>query len=221
MNRSDTELTEAALTRPEQDSSSSDPAPTEGRTLTTTRRTPSDPSDEADVRSGLRPPQFRLRTLLAGVALLCALLAVAKLLSPAAVLVLIVIVLSIVAHVAGNALGTQLRDRGNRRLNSASSPSPHQPPTLTQEHFAPPSKLSSRYSLGLIVVPFIVVGSIGAAVGGGFWLANTVREKATLANMSLGVGAFAVIGGILGFLSGTFLKVMITANVEAWNNPDP
>lgn len=185
---------------------------------------PSSRSADDDLRSGLRPPQFRLRTLFVGVALLCALLAVAKLLSPAAVLVLIVIVLSIVAHVAGNALGTQLRDRGNRRLNSPSSPSPHHPqtpPTLTQEHFAPASKLSSRYSLGLIVIPFIVVGSIGAAVGGGFWLANTVREKATLANMSLGIGAFAVIGGILGFLSGTFLKVMITANVEAWNTPDP
>ncbi len=31
-------------------------------------------------------------------------------------------------------------------------------------------------------------------------------------------GAFAVIGAILGFLAGTFLKVLIGANVEAWRN---
>jgi hypothetical protein len=43
-----------------------------------------------------------------------------------------------------------------------------------------------------------------------------VGDKATWANMSLGIVAFGVIGGILGFLTSSFLKVMIVANVEAW-----
>ena len=46
-------------------------------------------------------------------------------------------------------------------------------------------------------------------------------RKATLGNVSFGVGAFLVIGGILGYLAGTFLKVLVAANVEAWRNGEP
>jgi len=62
------------------------------------------------------------------------------------------------------------------------------------------------------------LGAAIAAVGGGYWLGQSLGAKATLANMAFGICAFAVIGGILGFLLGTFLKVLVAANLEAWRN---
>jgi hypothetical protein len=184
--------------------------------------TPPDPSTE-DLRAGLRPPQFGLRMLLIGVTLFCIFLAAAKWLGPAITLVAIVLLAGVLGHIAGNALGTQLRDTGSRHWKDVAATSEEiasraAAPTIQSSDFAPPSKLTQRQSLGPIVLLFPVVGSAILAAVGGYWLGGALGEKATLGRMIFGVCAFAVIGAILGFLAGTFLKVLIGANVEAWRN---
>jgi hypothetical protein len=229
-----------------------------------------------------------LRFLLLGMTACCLLLAAFRWLSPAAIVGVLLIVFSIIAHVVGNALGTQLRDRGNRKLpqdlppgltplgqplgrrrpvrSAPSSPVPTATtPTATTPmattpiattptavtaspvslggsstaldrdadddnrdiedsdlregpEFAPPSKLTRRESLGRIVYIAPVATSLALATAGGFWLRHVVGDKATMANMTFGIAAFAVLGCILGFLLGSFVKVLVTANVDAWRN---
>lgn len=185
--------------------------------------TPASPQPADDLRTGLRPPQFGLRTVWLGVTVFCVLLAAMKWLPAAVNIVLAILILSVLAHVLGNALGMQLRGSGNRPL-------PDQPlegvplraaAPLASESFAPPSQLTERRPLGRLTYVFPALGAVTAATGGYFWLLAMLGRKATLGNVSFGVGAFLVIGGILGYLAGTFLKVLVAANVEAWRNGEP
>lgn len=174
-----------------------------------------------DIRSGLRPPQFGLRALLLGTALICLMLALMKWMSGAVILVVVVLLLSVLAHVAGNALGTQLRDTGSRRLPDDAAPDSGLSGAarpLAEHDFAPRTRLSHRQALGWVCYAFPVATSLASAVGGGLWLRHGLGAKATWGNLAFGSGAFAVIGAILGFLLGTFVKVLVTANLEAWQN---
>jgi hypothetical protein len=255
-----------------------------------------------DFRAGLRPPQFNLRFLLLTVTACCILLATLRWLSPAAIVGVMLILFSIIAHVVGSALGAQLRDQGNQPLsedlppgltplgrplrratqqgltaaarrpglqdvssNSAASAAvdttirsrglhaaasqasdgsqssedgQSSEAALVSElgerseadairrdetlgdtaDFAPPSKLTRRESLGLVVYIAPLATSLALATAGGFWLRAVVGAKATIANIAFGVAAFGVLGCILGFLLGSFVKVMISANLDAWRN---
>lgn len=84
--------------------------------------------------------------------------------------------------------------------------------------FAPPSKLTQRESLGRVIYIAPVVTAVALATAGGFWLRHVVGAKATMGNMAFGIAAFAVLGCILGFLLGSFVKVLVTANLDAWRN---
>lgn len=166
-----------------------------------------------DFRVGLRPPQFNLRFLLIAVTGCCVLFAAFRWLNPAAIVGVSVIIASIIAHVVGNALGMQLRDHGNQKLNEDLPPV-----SAVPTEFAPPSKLTRRESLGRIVYIAPVATSLALATAGGFWLRHVVGAKATWGNMAFGIAAFAVLGSILGFLLGCFVKVLIAANLDAWRN---
>ena len=85
-----------------------------------------------DRRAGLKPPQFRLSTLLWGMAALSALFAAMTWVGPLAAFGLVLLALSIVAHVAGNALGTRLRENGSRPLGFTS-------PASTRAIASPPN----------------------------------------------------------------------------------
>ena len=75
-----------------------------------------------DRRLPLEPPQFRLRTLLLVIAGLCLLLAVLISLNPYGMFAAIMLVLIVLAHVAGATIGHRLRDHGDRRApNSAAA----------------------------------------------------------------------------------------------------
>ncbi len=252
-----------------------------------------------DFRAGLRPPQFNLRFLLFGLTACCVLLAALRWLNPAAIVGVMLIVFSIIAHVVGNALGTQLQDQGNRKLpedlppglaplgqpldratrrrvrpatttaatttaSASAAPAsavpipessageapageapagetsageasvaddPRAMASLSAEdddalsdawsdasEFAPPSKLTQRESLGRVIYIAPVVTAVALATAGGFWLRHVVGAKATMGNMAFGIAAFAVLGCILGFLLGSFVKVLVTANLDAWRN---
>ncbi|MCI0357192.1 MAG: hypothetical protein L0211_01745, partial [Planctomycetaceae bacterium] len=61
----------------------------------------------------LRPPQFGLRTLLFVVTVCAVLAALSKWVTPLVFLCLVFLALTIIAHVAGNAIGTRLREIGS------------------------------------------------------------------------------------------------------------
>jgi hypothetical protein len=172
-----------------------------------------------DRRAGLKPPQFRLRTLLIGVAILSALLALMTSTGPLAAFGLLLLTLSIVAHVAGNAIGTRLRENGSRPLETEDAPpesrrAKTQTP-LPEADFAPATRLSARHPLGWIVLVAVGLGSVlGGAVGGAF-LAWLCWERITLGSVACGAAASAALGGFAGFLLASFARELLRAHFDA------
>lgn len=121
----------------------------------------------------------------------------------------VVVAASLAAHVAGNALGTRLREAtdrdlaARRRVNGEPPPMPPPKPTF----------LETTTSLGRLVP---VSATIGAACGG---LAGSVSlallTNASLAGALLGGISSGVIGALFGFLLASFVEIVRTSLREA------
>src|SRR6266446_3081064 len=107
-----------------------------------------------------RWPQFRLRTLMLAVTGCCLLFGLMKEIGPLPSMGLCFFLALVGLHVAGNAIGTKVRDETNREL-AEERPQPAAP---APKH-APksPSRLRERTPLGLMV---FVLTCLGAALGG-------------------------------------------------------
>jgi hypothetical protein len=120
----------------------------------------------------------------------------------------VVLLASVGMHVAGNAIGTRLRestdrDLGRRPASASAAPLPDYRPT----------HLERRSSLGLLVP--VAVG-IGAACGGTAGTTALLTFTASSpAGALLGGVSSAVIGGLLGFLGASFVEVVRTSLREA------
>jgi hypothetical protein len=170
------------------------------------------PQSEPSQSPLLRPPQFGLRTLLAMVTVCGALLALLQWLPPAAVALLAFLVISIFCHVAGNAIGTRLReigDRGDRAAKSRVIAAPK------RHEFAPVTQLSRRQGLGWLILVATSVGITSGAIGGGLWTFLSSRGQAALAEIAIGVIAFAVLGGLATFAIFSFAQVLWGAYWQA------
>jgi hypothetical protein len=169
-----------------------------------------------DRRSLLEPPQFALRTLFVAMTLVGALLALMNVLGALWSITLVFFLCLVLAHVAGNALGTKLRQNASRseaagELLGAASPSVRRedlsaiaPPRLAER---------TRLSGGLMVI-----AALGALLGGSFGaaaLATAEGQRITAAGIALGAFSSAVLGGFVGFLIGSFLTVSGGALREA------
>jgi hypothetical protein len=165
----------------------------------------------------LRPPQFGLRTLLLLVAVCGVLLAIVRLhwLSPVGLAVLLFLAASIFCHVAGNAIGTRLREIGDRQDLSDSRESAAAFRRPRPQDFAPATQLSQRQSLGWTIVIASSVGVTSGAVGGGLWTFVAGRGHIGLLNIAVGVIAFAVLGGIAAFATVGFAQVLAGAIWQA------
>ena len=119
-----------------------------------------------------------------------------------------VLLASVAMHVAGNAIGTRLREETDRdrvrRHNTF-----QQPPLPVSA----PTPLERRTSLGRLVP---ISAGIGAACGGAagtlalVWLAGSSPAGALL-----GGGSSAVMGGLLGFLGASFVEILRTSLRES------
>jgi hypothetical protein len=120
----------------------------------------------------------------------------------------LVVAASLAGHVAGNALGTRLREATDRDLaRTAPPPVDFTPPP------SPPTRLQRRSSLGrLVVVSAAIGGTCGGLIGAAAlrWLAAS-----SLAGAALGGVSSAVIGGLLGFLAASFVEIVRTSLREA------
>jgi hypothetical protein len=121
-----------------------------------------------------------------------------------------VLLASVAMHVAGNAIGTRLREATDHdlalRRNTAlpaSAPLPASGPT----------HLERRSSLGRLVP---ISAGIGAACGGTAGTLSLLWLTASSpAGALLGGGSSAVVGGLLGFLGASFVEIVRTSIRES------
>jgi len=148
-----------------------------------------------------------------------ALFALSRWLHPAAVAALAFLAVSIFCHVAGNAIGTRLREIGDQ----PSADQPHEAAGAYRhprpEDFAPIGPLGRRQSLGWTIVVAISVGVASGAVGGGLWTFIAGRRHACPLSIAVGVIAFAVLGGMAAFATVAFAQVLTSAIWQAMKNP--
>jgi hypothetical protein len=122
-------------------------------------------------------------------------------------LAVVVVLASIAMHVAGNAIGTSLRDTADRRLERVPG---HPPPVVPR---AAPSHLERHTSLGRLVPVSAAIGAVCGGVAGSTTL--VVLAAASLPGAVLGGLSSAVIGGLLGFLAASFVEIIRTSLREA------
>jgi hypothetical protein len=171
----------------------------------------------SELPPALRPPQFSLRTLLLLVTACAILFALVNVLPPMAIAGLAFLLLSIFAHVAGNAIGTRLREIGGRPkdLRLGGPDEPLAVGEVDRPRGAPPTELSRRQSLGWPVVAVTSAGILAGAIGGGVWTAWLAGSRITALGISVGCVACAVLGGFAAFLAFSFAQVGLGALRQA------
>ena len=163
-----------------------------------------------DLEGGLSPPQYGMRHLLLFMVVVALLLVALKTLDPILTFSLILLALSVFAHVAGNAIGTKLRD------SRSTSIAPQGTTRKAEEHhYAKTTELSQHQPLGLIMRIVTGISALAGAIGGGWFLASMAGEKATVANITLATLSCGVLGGLFGFWLSSFLQIAISAIWEA------
>ncbi len=161
----------------------------------------------------LGPPQFGLRTLLLIVSSVAVLLGLSQWLSPISVAALMLLTLSIIAHVAGNVIGSRLRDGRSRSRDKQEQP-PHVT-SLRDDHFAPVTKLGRRHPLGWIPLLSALGGFCFGSLLGGSWTAYLLRQDFDWFPVAIAACAFGALGGFGGFLIIGFCKAFWDAWQEA------
>lgn len=163
-------------------------------------------------RPPLRPPQFGLRALLLLVTACGVICALAQWLSPIAIAGLVFLIVSIAAHIAGNAIGTRLRESSTSRLKD-DLPLPRS--GNVRDSAARPTRLTQRRQLGWPILVATCAGAIGGCVAGTVW--TFLSQSAAVSALSVGVGivAFSVLGAFASFLIFGFLQVGLAALYEA------
>lgn len=171
-----------------------------------------------EFRPPLRPPQFRLSTLLLLVTCLAALFGSLGFFGAYGAPAVILLLLCVAAHLAAARLGDRLRANGDRPVDEHGRPLPRlKSPPLRADQFAPASRLSERSSIGWFELISAGIGVLVGGVVGGGGLAWLNWEQANLISIALGGLASGVLGGIFGFWVAGFLKATTTAGLAARN----
>jgi len=122
--------------------------------------------------------------------------------------------LSIFAHVAGNAIGTRLRANGDKPLYPRGPFTQRSPLPC-----APATRLSERKTLGWPIVIATFAGVLAGGIGGGMWTAISMRGQVEPAAVSIGVIAYATLGGMAAFATAAFSLVLVGAIWQALRHP--
>lgn len=166
--------------------------------------------------ASLKPPQFHLRTMLIGVALICVLLVVMVSIGMFWAMGLLLLILLILAHVVGNSLGTQLRDQGSR-VTTAEADANKLPPIDIPAVWQRPSagRMQEKRPIGWLLIALSVVGAIASGVIGGLAISSLYWDKIGIGAIAIAALASGVIGGMGAFAMGAFIDMMRRALREA------
>jgi len=172
-----------------------------------------------DREAGLGPPRFTLRALLVVVTLAGCLFGLMTALGGVWSMAILMFLCLIAAHVAGNSLGTRLRDRASRRTtDELRLPSSNPAPASVKLEVAAPHSLNQRVRLNRLTPVMTAGGALaGGALGG--MLSAGVYPEAGAAAVGLGVISAAVLGAFAGFAASSFFSVARAALGEALREP--
>ncbi len=122
----------------------------------------------------------------------------------------VVVLASVAMHVAGNALGTRMREAADRERDARSLESR---PAALPVAPAEPGRLERRETLGRLVPVSAGIGAVIGGLAGSMMLAVFTRSSA--AGAILGGASSAVIGGLFGFLAASFVEILRTSLRDA------
>ena len=178
-------------------------------------------SPPTDYRRPLRPPQFTLRTLLWLVTLLAVLFSLVNVVHPLVLTGLVLLVLLIAAHIAGNVIGTRLREMGDQPVTKEGLKVPPRPfdRHVDRNSFAPPSDLARRISLGRPILIVTAAGVLAGGSAGGLWGYLAAGADGWL-NIVVGAVAFGFLGGFGSFAAFSFTQVILGAWWQASRPPN-
>lgn len=190
---------------------------------------------------GLPPPRFGMRGLWAAMTLLCVLFSLMAAVSAAVGMVILLLVSLGAVHIAGNALGSRLRDgtsaslarltveqppinedhwpRGSRGLE-ADGPAGPQPAAraggaaeATRRGYQ--NRLRHRAPLGRVHYVWAGLGAVAAGIAGCVLLAAFLWTRLSAAALVLGTLSVATLGGMIGFLGSCLCHVVRQAVRDA------
>jgi hypothetical protein len=145
-----------------------------------------------------RPPQFALRTLLAAVAALAMMLALLQVGAYIALFVAFIGVL-IAAHVAGNVIGTNLREQSPTRVKIAPD-TPRAEPPVRERLDLRPSQLVDHLPIDRRVFTSMVAAGLVAAAATTL-LTIPMWDRVGVAGIAIMVASTAIIGCFFGFMA--------------------
>ena len=157
-------------------------------------------------RSALKPPQFSLSTLLWVIAGLAGLFGLMTAAGPLGGFALLLLVLVIVAHVAGNSLGTRLRSFGSERVEDDHPQRKAAVTTDPRQAAAPASNLSLRGKVSLAMLVFTIAGAAIFGALGTTTLIWLTWNQLNLATAIVAIVSPAVLGGWIGFAISSFTQ---------------
>jgi amino acid transporter len=158
-----------------------------------------------------RRPQFTLRALMLGVAVVAGLLGLITTVSPLWSVIVVWFVILVVGHVLGNWLGTTINRQ--RRAEEQDSERPSHPAV----HFAPTSRLRHHVVLGWTMFISAAASALVGCCLGVLYLTrySEFADRLTPSGLLVGALSSTVIGGLFGFLTSSFLTVTACALHEA------
>lgn len=170
----------------------------------------------------IEAPRFTLRTLLVVVTLLSGLFALLGMLGTTYSVILIWSMLLVAAHVAANAWGTR-----QRRLDAAAGGRDEQGVekeslvgvAAIQAALVPATRLRERIGIDRYMIAVTCLGAFAGGMVGGMILERQYWQTAGFEAILFGACSSAVLGGFLGFLVSSFLRVAFQALHEATNEP--
>jgi hypothetical protein len=162
-------------------------------------------------RPPLPPPRYSLRTLLLGITACGLFFGAFWWFSPSVVIAGAVAGLMVAAHVVGNSLGTQLRDRSSQQSSGRGNLSPGE----VSKSRAPTTHLGERWSLGWGMILPTAAGALTGMLGGCWWLESTYHLGFDPAGLTIAALACGTLGGCAAFGVATFSQVLFIALWQA------
>lgn len=152
----------------------------------------------------------------------CIVLGASLVLPPLMTFALLLLVLAITAHVAGNFYGTKLRDQATELIRAQREEKAVEVNVDPLKHL-PRSRLTDRSPVGIALAVFILVGIVAGVAAGSYAMSAFQTGPVAWPDFLMASVAFAVLGAFWGFLLGGFICIGYRAAKQAIdqsNRPD-